>query len=188
MTSLEITHTDFLEGSEAYIRYCSGIAMVQYPYEMNAVHGRPEVEQHVDEILLTARSVMVGGLRRVMQVVQPKDEKGEPRHLNQGKSNFKEVEASMREIVDFACVRHDTRLDELNEMYKTLRPAPFLNKTFYSKLASGRYQRIKFAELMDDFVPHILFMEAISGMDSEAAATKDIEPVKIEPGYLSTEK
>lgn len=161
-----LRESDFRRGGEAYIRYCSGLAIVQYPDDMVGIHNRPEVEESIDEILMTAEATMLNSIQRIIRLSVP----GEPRTVEAARGRFSETEPGMNEIVEWACMMHEGRLNKLNEHYATLRPAPFLNQTIYSYICHANYDKLSTLDLMDIFVPDLRFMDALQGRHIKSSA------------------
>jgi hypothetical protein len=153
MIGEHLTDHDFAEGSEAYVRYCAGIAVMQFPYDTAGVHGRLEVEEHVEEINFIAGTMMVDAMHRIIKVSYP----GEKKTLKNAEHAFAATEPAMREILSHANEYYEGRLIRLNEMFPILRPAAFLDPVVYRSVCHGK--PVNALDLMDGFTPSLLFLQ-----------------------------
>lgn len=151
---------DYNEASEGYIRYCTGIAIVQFPEDMVDIHRRQDIESSADEILAVAERLMIDGIIRVIRTSQEPDFR---KHKLEMESRFKKALPAMRELVEHACFHHEARLEKLSPMYPVLRPAPFLHEPLYRKICHGNYTTLKTIRLMDVFMPDPILLDKVGG-------------------------
>lgn len=147
---------DFNEASEGYVRYCAGLAVVQFPEDMIDIHRRSNIESSADEILATAERLMIDGIMRVIRTSQEPDFRKQKIDMD---SRFEKVLPAMQELVNHACFYHEARLEKLNPMYSVLRPAPFLRKPLYRKICHGNYTTLRTMRLMDVFMPDPVLLD-----------------------------
>lgn len=155
-----LTPEDFAEASEGYIRYCTGIAVVQFPEDMTDIHRQSSIESSADAILTTAERLMIDGITRVIRTAQ--EPQFRERKLEM-QGRFRQSLPAMRELVEWACERHEARLEKLNPMYPVLRPAPFLHEPLYRKICHGNYTTLRTMRLMDVFMPDPILLEEVVG-------------------------
>lgn len=155
-----LTPEDFAEASEGYIRYCTGIAVIQFPEDMTDIHRQPIIETSADEILTTAERLMIDGIVRVIRTAQEPEFR---KHKLEMQGRFEQSLPAMRELVEWACERYESRLERLNPMYSVLRPAPFLYKPLYRKICHGNYTTLRTARLMDVFMPDPILLDKVAG-------------------------
>ncbi|MBI1857317.1 hypothetical protein HY003_03645 [Candidatus Saccharibacteria bacterium] len=168
-----LTPEDFSEGSEAYIRYCAGLAIVQFPEDMVNIHRLENNESTAGDIITTAERMMIHGIVRVIRIAQEPEYR---KHKLTMEDRFQESLWAMRELVDYTCERHEYRLERLNPMYSILRPAPFLKEQIYRKICHGNYTTLRTIRLLDDFVPDLSLLDTIADRTVAAHAhTTDIE-------------
>lgn len=147
-----LSDEDFSAGSEGYIRYCAGIAIVQYPDHMADFHMRVVMEELFPEIVGIAKDLMLDGIQRVIHSSNPPDIRDVK---SKQEENFESALPSMREIVEWSCERHEERLNKLNPIYTILRPAPFTRKSIYQAVCHRNYQRLSVSKLLDGLVPDV---------------------------------
>ncbi len=152
-----LSETDLHEGSEAYIRYCAGLAIIQFPEAFVEIHNRPDIRESADAIVISAKQLMLDGIKKIVKCSFSPEERIEMKALE---GRFEEARPGMVEIVETTCLFKQERLDQLNETYKILRPAPFLDRYIYRGICHGNYQRFTANDLLDGYVPDLRLLEA----------------------------
>ncbi len=155
-----LTEQELSLGSEGYVRYCAGVAMVQYPEGFSSVHNVEDdkIEENVTQILATAEQLMIGGMLEVIRYASPPEARRVKRELE---GHFDDAVPGMIEIVHSACILKSERLDEFNDNFKWLRPAPFLREQIYKHLCRGNYYELTTSRLLDDFVPDVRLIDSV---------------------------
>lgn len=149
-----ITLGEHAIGAEAYVTYCAGITVLQYPLEMDLVHQRDNIEDSANDIIFSGETLMYTGIRRIIADVLHGRAKLQER-------NYSKALPGMREVVELACLQHADRLNELNEMLVKLRPAPFFDRAIFGAVCRNDYGSIKTIDLMEGFLPDIRLMPTI---------------------------
>ncbi len=94
---------------------------------------------------------MIESVKKIISAVHDPDSEKLP------KNSFNENVPKLRQVVESASISQSKRLDIFNTMYAVIRPAPFLQKPIYTKIAEARYARLSIEDLTDGFEPHKIF-------------------------------
>lgn len=155
MIGKHLTEHSFAEGAEAYVRYCSGLAVVQFPEEMADMHRFEDIEDAAPEIIGIAHKIMLDGVKRIIKVSHPDN----VTNIQDAEDGFDKAEPAMREILEFSAERHQARLDYLSELYAVIRPAPFLRPTTYRAVCHRK--NLPTASLLDGLTPDVRLIDAL---------------------------
>ena len=145
----EISQLSTFEGGEAYVRFCSGIAMLQRPADWEAVHNKPYIPENFEAIITTAEHLIISGSRKFIEASFPDD----VTTFTVARNIHERIAPIMHELLATTCEEQYDRLQEINSLFPVVRPAPFLEKTTFMFLARGDYKRIRFKTMLDDMVP-----------------------------------
>ncbi len=146
------------EGAEGYVRYCSGLGILQQPEAWRSIHNQADIEGNIDSVLVTAEHLILSGSRKFIDASAGLSG---ITNFTEAKTKFDEVAPTMYRLLGRVCESQFGRLQEINTAYPIVRPAPFLDRTTYRYIAGGDYSRIHFSTMLDDMVPAEVLRERL---------------------------
>ena len=120
---------DYQVTSEAYLRYCAGLAVAQTPFDTISIHHFDDVERDADNIWGIAENIMTSSIRSIIKAVRPPDSHTHAKHSYEQNLPF------LFRALDAAFETHTDKITTINPWYPILRPAPFLHKSTFPGLA-----------------------------------------------------
>lgn len=154
--TIEISPVGQLEAERAYVRYCSGIAMLQRPQEW--APDPENINENIEPMLVSAEQLLLGGSRRFIHAAA---EVAGFESLHKASEYFDEVAPVMYELLDSVSESQIIDLNDLNPIFSRIKPAAFLDRGRYNNLTRGKYQRISVISMLDDMVPADIFAAAL---------------------------
>lgn len=151
-------------GVESYIRYASGVAILNDPERLTPVHGIEVSESTAKEILIVAEDLMLRGATDVIKYAHPKSKRN---RLNELEKEFDSAAPFMLDTVNNAAAQQKERLDTLNSFLAVVRPAPMLHEGTYRKICRSRLYMLTTHDLMDGIRPSALFAGVLTKKSSE---------------------
>lgn len=146
-------------GGEAYLRYCNGLWIAQRPeksveliggHDLDSDKGRLEVVGLVEDLIQN-------GSRDFLEASFPADITA----FQQARTRRSEVEVNGRDLLEKIVEKEKVRLDEMNEAFWRLRPAPFLHGATMTRLLHGDYDHVSTNLMLGDFAAHIALREVM---------------------------
>lgn len=152
------------EGGEAYIRYCSGINVMQDPEAWSEAHLVKDLsdmdESKAEPIICYSERLMLSGIKGFIQASLPEGEKSHSARFTN------EVEIRMIRLMDDVFEQPPVikQLTAINDRYELLRPAAFLRHNVFHDVTHGKYGRLYTADLMDEgYFPSTIISTWVQG-------------------------
>jgi hypothetical protein len=168
--SAVVNRTPDTLGMRAYVRYCTGVALMNDP-------TNPSVSKIIDGqclktdlpgiIVVAAGDLMYQGLKGLVRAAGQKTGVLEERvqSLTACEKEYGVVYPAVLSFVRgaFADAVDAQRLNALNETFKVVQPLPLDNRCIYTSLCHGRRAKLEIASLLAGYAPHHLLASTIAG-------------------------
>lgn len=153
--SWQQSELDIYKGSQAYLRYAAGIAIIHSPSSLTELHGRKlETQTEIDEILIHSQTLIWAGLSDVIRYSN-KPEYRSP--FVNTENHYEEAFPNMLSIVDNVVLNQSDRLSRLNPLLPVVQPLAVTDESIYKFIAHGRKVKVSLERLMDTFIPDPIF-------------------------------
>ncbi|MGH7241449.1 MAG: hypothetical protein ACREGB_04085 [Candidatus Saccharimonadales bacterium] len=167
----ELTNTwspstqDVRQGQEAYLRYASGVGILNDPHAEFAAGVLGEgcdVDANPESIIVLAESLMYTNLSRLAKLANPPDIRGDKGRIEQ---RYEQALPHIMSFVDSVLASEvgQMRLDRINPALIVFRPSPLEDQFLYRHICHGRRQKIETVRLLDGMGVAIWFEGLLDG-------------------------